>query len=256
MRCGHLSLSRRWFWLWHKQADNQHCSAASIYYGLVDSLRRSVLSGTHGADMPTLPRGRGRLPENVIKEAQYRRMLRATVSAIDEIGYAEVTVADIVTRARVSRKVFYEHFGNKKDCFLATVQDGAELIFERVVAGAQDAEPGDELRGAMRAYLRLVAEEPEFIRCFGIELYAAGDDGLRLRQEAYKRYAALLRALVNGTPVGNDLEPAELGSRDRAVIAALTELVVANSLNGMIEKMPELEDDLVFIVRALYRDDV
>ncbi|MUM21423.1 TetR/AcrR family transcriptional regulator [Mycobacterium sp. CBMA271] len=206
--------------------------------------------------MPALPRGRGKLPESVIKEAQYRRMLRAAVSAIAEKGYAEVTVADIVTRARVSRKVFYEHFSHKKDCFLATAQDGAELIFERIVAGAQGAEPGEELRGAMRAYLQLVTEESEFIRCFGIELYAVGDDGLRLRQEAYKRYAALLRALVNGTAVGSDLEPIELRSIDRAVIAALTELVVANMFSGRIEQMLELEDDIVFIVRALYRTDI
>lgn len=180
-------------------------------------------------------------------------MLRAAISAFAEKGYAEATVTDIIERARVSRKVFYEHFSHKRDCFLAATEHGAQLIFERMFAAVDEARPNERLRGAVRAYLNLVVEEPEFIRCFGIEIYAAGDTALRLRREVHKRFAPLLRALVEGTDISPEMEPAtELTSRDYAVIATIGELVVAYFLDDKVECIPELEDDIASTMRLLY----
>ena len=54
-------------------------------------------------------------------------MLVAMVQAVAETGYALVAVADVIDRAGVSRKTFYEQFANKDECFLAaydaTVED-------------------------------------------------------------------------------------------------------------------------------------
>jgi AcrR family transcriptional regulator len=48
-------------------------------------------------------------------------MLVATVEAVEEVGYARMTVAHVIGRARVSRKTFYEIFADREDCFLAAL---------------------------------------------------------------------------------------------------------------------------------------
>ncbi|HLB21046.1 MAG TPA: helix-turn-helix domain-containing protein, partial [Solirubrobacteraceae bacterium] len=51
---------------------------------------------------------------------QRRRLAMAMVDAVGQDGYRATRVADVIARAGVSRKTFYELFGNKQDCLLAT----------------------------------------------------------------------------------------------------------------------------------------
>jgi len=39
------------------------------------------------------------------------------VAAVAEHGFGNLTIADIVRRAKVSRAAFYAHFTDKEDCF-------------------------------------------------------------------------------------------------------------------------------------------
>ncbi|MGA2166428.1 MAG: TetR family transcriptional regulator, partial [Solirubrobacteraceae bacterium] len=39
---------------------------------------------------------------------QRSRLLSAAIRAVDELGYSDTSVADITSRARVSRRTFYE----------------------------------------------------------------------------------------------------------------------------------------------------
>ena len=67
------------------------------------------------------------------KERARQRLLRAVISATAASGYAHMTIADVVERARVSRKVFYEHFRDKQACFIAACNEGAEIMFARIL---------------------------------------------------------------------------------------------------------------------------
>src|SRR5215211_3537803 len=83
---------------------------------------------TAGPPLATpLPRGRHAAPPEVVWESQRGRMLAAMATAVGEKGYAEVAVADVIARAGVSRKTFYEQFDNKLGCFLAAYDAGVEL---------------------------------------------------------------------------------------------------------------------------------
>ena len=46
------------------------------------------------------------------------------VSAAATLGYANVRIADVVNRARVSRQSFYAQFADKEACFLAAHAEG------------------------------------------------------------------------------------------------------------------------------------
>src|SRR6478736_7668905 len=143
------------------------------------------------AQLPTtrgLPRGRGRLSRDEVARAHRDRLLRAMTAAVAELGYANVRIADVVDRARVSRQSFYEQFPDKETCFLAAHARGIELILERVALsaqGIQDLDPGAQLRAGIRAYLDLAAAEPEFAHCMLFELPAIGPSGLRARLAAH-----------------------------------------------------------------------
>src|ERR1700757_3092785 len=57
-----------------------------------------------------------------VTEIQRGRMLAAAVEAVEEVGYARMTVAQVIARARVSRKTFYDVFADREDCFLAAFE--------------------------------------------------------------------------------------------------------------------------------------
>src|SRR5438445_593493 len=85
---------------------------------------------------PVRPRARGRsasmrsrqrlgeAPRARVVEIQRSRLLAAASGAVDELGYARTTVADITERARVSRRPFYDLFANREDCLLAVLGKG------------------------------------------------------------------------------------------------------------------------------------
>ena len=143
-----------------------------------------------------LPRGRGSLPPDDVARAQRDRIVRAMIGAVAERGYAEVRIADVVDRARVSRQSFYAQFADKHECFLAAHTQGLATILDRLGEWAANADPDPraQLRGAIAAYLELAAAEREFTYCMLVELPAVGPAGLEARLEAHGQISSLLRA--------------------------------------------------------------
>jgi AcrR family transcriptional regulator len=60
-------------------------------------------------------------------ELQRGRVLAAAVEMLEELGYRGITVTQLVARAGVSRKTFYEHFEDREGCFMAALEDLAAL---------------------------------------------------------------------------------------------------------------------------------
>src|SRR6267154_5818175 len=77
---------------------------------------------------PRLRPGPGGLPRGQVTEIQRGRMLAAAVDAVDEVGYARMTVAQVISRAKVSRKTFYDVFADREDCFLAAIEGAAGQV--------------------------------------------------------------------------------------------------------------------------------
>ena len=71
------------------------------------------------------------------------RLVDAMADLLAERGYSSVTVAEIVARARVSKRTFYEQFAEREDCFLATYVALAEQPLARITAAASDPEIAD-----------------------------------------------------------------------------------------------------------------
>jgi AcrR family transcriptional regulator len=66
----------------------------------------------------------------VVARSQRTRIIHGTAAVVTEKGYADTTVADIVTAAGISRDTFYEYFTNKLDAFLAAQQFATQELLD------------------------------------------------------------------------------------------------------------------------------
>lgn len=176
-----------------------------------------------------LPRGPHRLARDEVLASQRGRMLDAIAEVVALRGYNSATVADVVERAGVSRKTFYEHFRDKEECFLAAYDTGVEIL----MATMRDA--GDDIRPRIGAFLRTLAAEPAFARTFVIEVGAAGPRALVRRQAVHEAFAEM---------VGDKAEAL-------ACVGATNELVAREVSRDRTAKLPALEDLVVSIYERL-----
>src|SRR5258708_22495574 len=143
------------------------------------------LAGTHEGE-PGLPRGRSGLPAGEVREAQRERLLRAVIAAVHTTGFRNVTVADIVRGARVSRAAFYAHFADKEDCFLAATRQGGLLLADRVISATRklpdDAPAEALLRATPGGALDFLVEAPPFARAFYVDMPVGGPQAVQQRE--------------------------------------------------------------------------
>src|SRR3954447_12773597 len=208
-----------------------------------------------------LPRGRHAAPREVVAASQRERMLAAMAEAVGDKGYGPVAVADVIARAGVSRKTFYEHFDNKEECFLAAYDAGVELMLDAIDAAIGDAAAGGPLaiaRAGTARYLETLAASPAFARTFLVEVLAAGPRALERRAAVHARFAEQLavvhRAARSASRASQSRAPEPRPHVFRACVGAIYELVTDHVLCHGAESLPSLLEKLVEVERALLID--
>jgi AcrR family transcriptional regulator len=185
-------------------------------------------------------------------ESQRGRMLAAMAGAVGEKGYGAVAVADVIARAGVSRKTFYEHFDNKEECFLAAYDAGVEVMLDAIDAAIREAAPDGPLaiaRAGTQRYLSTLAANPAFARTFLIEVLAAGPLALQRRAAVHARFADQLATIHRAARAGDAPDPP--GFIFRACVGAIHELVTDHVLRHGAETLPDLLDALVEVEESL-----
>ncbi len=137
---------------------------------------------------PRLRPGPNGLPRGQVSEIQRSRMLTAAVEAVQEVGYAGLTVAQVIARARVSRKTFYDLFEDREDCFLAAFDQAMDQV-SALVSEAYERESNwrDGVRAGLLAALRFMDEEPGLARICVVEALGAGPRVLKRRTQILTR---------------------------------------------------------------------
>ena len=207
-----------------------------------------MLAQTHEGQ-PGLPRGRSSLPPQDVRASQRQRLLRSAIAVVSESGYQQVTVADIVRRARVSRGAFYEHFANKEECFLAATGEGRELMLARSVSEARALPAGaaeeDLLRAAIRGFLAFLRDEPAFARVFYLHMPAAGEAAARRLDAGPRIFANLNRTWHERGRKRHPEWPVLPDEAYLGLAGATVELVRSLVYADRTEALPELEDTVV-----------
>ena len=126
-------------------------------------------------ELGPLPAGRHGFSREQVAHNQRERLIAGLATAVAEKGYRAVTITDITKQARVSRRVFYENFEGKEECFLAAFEVVVGHIRE---LAAEAVAPSDDWPrqaiAAARAVLAFFAAEPDLARLCLVESQAAG----------------------------------------------------------------------------------
>jgi AcrR family transcriptional regulator len=190
-----------------------------------------------------------------VRASQRERMLRSVIAAVSESGYHAVTVADIVRRARVSRGAFYEHFGNKEECFLTATGEGRELMLARATSTARslpaEASAEDRLRAAFRGYLGFLADEPAFARVFYLYMPAAGAAAARRLDAGPRIFAGLNKTWHERARKRHPEWPVLPETAYLALAGAAVEVVRSMVYADRTDALPDLEDTLVALHLAV-----
>ncbi len=147
--------------------------------------------------------GPGGLPRGQVTQIQRSRMLAAAVEAVEDVGYARMTVAQVISRARVSRKTFYDVFTDREDCFLAAFEQAlgqARAIAQE--AYDQESNWRDSIRAALARLLMFMDEEPELAKLCIVEALGAGERVLDRRASVLDELAEVIdrgRTVTNAT---------------------------------------------------------
>ncbi len=124
---------------------------------------------------------------------QRARLLSAAVVTIDEFGYAGASVALITSRARVSRRTFYDLFSDREDCLLAVLEDVLGRVGDELSAAGLDGLSWCErVRRGLFTILCFVDREPVLARVCVVQALRGGPRVLARREEVLARLAAVL----------------------------------------------------------------
>jgi Bacterial regulatory proteins, tetR family len=104
-----------------------------------------------------------------------------------------MTVAEVVRRAHVSPKAFYDAFGNREDCFLALFEH-AQAYAWGLADEAYRREPGwrGGIRMALARLLMLVEEEPGLAHLWLVDALGGDPRVLSHRARALERFAEVV----------------------------------------------------------------
>lgn len=128
-----------------------------------------------------------------------RRLIDGLVSSIEERGYRDTTVADIVRCARTSKRTFYDHFRTKEDCFFELLTANNEELVETLRQSVDPAAPWQQqVRQAVTAYVQSIDATPAVTLSWIRELPALGEAARPLLRRGSGRLAAAIVELTSG----------------------------------------------------------
>jgi AcrR family transcriptional regulator len=197
-----------------------------------------------------LPRGPHSLPPEEVRRVQRERLVRAAIDTVASDGYAAATVREIVRRAGVSLKAFYEHFESKQDCVLRAIAESMQVLPVHL-----DDPPGEtaeeRLGSVFRRPLEFFAREPAVARAFHLELRAAGREGRALYFEVLRIFAGVLREWHERE--APDAAAATSPERYRAAVGAGEQLVTELIDADRTAELPSLAEPCAELSAAILR---
>jgi AcrR family transcriptional regulator len=207
-------------------------------------------TGKRGEWLP--PRGRHKLPREVIERSQRERVLEGTMRVVAEKGYEATKIADLTAEAGISRTTFYQLFEDKEACFLAAYDHCAEALIRRVTAAyeAQRSWP-EAMRAGLETLLGAVAAEPGLARVGLLDYGAAGPAAQQRHLAAVKRVTPLFEEGRDFAPGGRAL-PA---NTSRMAIGGVLGLVSDALVAEEAAQLPQMQNEVLAAALRPYLGD-
>ncbi len=121
---------------------------------------------------------------------QRARLTGAAVTVADELGWSGVTVADVASRARVSRRTFYDLFSNREDCLLAMLTDTVGCVEQELArVNLKDASWVERVRAGLWTVLCFLDRDRVLARVCVVQSARGSRRVLEAREEILARLA-------------------------------------------------------------------
>jgi AcrR family transcriptional regulator len=193
-----------------------------------------------------IPGGRHGLAPEAVAESQRARLLAGMAEAVGEQGFAETSIADVIARAGVSRKTFYQQFDGKDECF--AVAYGAEMdrLLEVTLSAFEAEGPpwARRLRAALTTLCGALAGNPAVARLCFVEGLDAGPITAARRRDALAGLLPLFEAApsdaVGDSPFGESLRMGRIGD--------LAEMLRQEIAAGAGSALPRLVPELTYLM--------
>jgi len=128
-----------------------------------------------------------------------RRLLDGLAASIEERGYRETTVADVVRHARTSKRTFYHHFTTKEECFVELLHANNEDLAAALREAIDPVAPWqDQVCQAVTAYVHTIEATPAVTLSWIRELPALGESARPTLRRSFGTLASLLTELSAG----------------------------------------------------------
>jgi len=198
-----------------------------------------------------LPSGRHGLSRDVVVQSQRDRMVDAMVAVVADQGYADTTVADIISAAGVSRATFYEQFADKEDCFVAAYSTVMKRMLTFVAEGFAAEESGDwveRLRSGLQSLLVYLSENPVAVRVGIVEGFGAG---ARARDQYQQAVGSFFPFLDAGRELIDDADRVP-GETARVIVGGISALIFNQASTGNSANLPELLPEMIYLTVVSY----
>lgn len=172
-----------------------------------------------------------------------RRLLDALIAVTARKGFAATTIADLAAVARVSKRSFYEEFGDKADALLALYEAAMRQALEVLRRAIEPNGDWDtQVEKALSAYFETLACNPPLLRTLFVEIMALGTRGLAVRRRATQQMADFIVGIAGG-----ELErPHAL-----AIVGGIHEWVLQAVETNTVKQLPSLASPASKLVRAI-----
>lgn len=189
------------------------------------------------------------------------RLLEGLAQALAQRSYHDVTIADVVAAARVSKRTFYEQFSSKEDCLLALCEAVSADTLQTIASHFNASlEWEAQLDKVVRAYLARLQSRPALIRALFIELLAIGERGLQVRRDISRRFADFLCMQVElvklQQPAKHSLDPAVA----MAIVGGINDLILQaieeNEAHKLVDRVARPATEFVHAMMVYLERDV
>ncbi len=194
-------------------------------------------------ELGPLPAGRHGFSREQVAHNQRERLLAGFATAVAEHGYNAVTITHITKAAAVSRRVFYENFEGKEECFLAAFDAVVDHIRELIAAAAAaEADWPRQAIAAARSALSFLAAEPDLARLCLVEAQSATPQVSAHFHAAVRELVPPLQAGRGQRQADRELPPNTEDSTVGALVSLASRKVAAGEAEGLEELLPDFTE--------------
>jgi AcrR family transcriptional regulator len=181
--------------------------------------------------------------------------MAAFTELMAERGYAAVRLAELVTRAGVSKVTFYEHFADKEECMLAACEHFFRTIIDAIAPSVAEDAPSLNafVCNVITRYIEVVEGDLTAARAFLVELDAAGPKARACRHDERQAFITLFSQRHEQYRAG-DPSLAPLPTIAYEAIVDASREIVRDRLDSATEpKLTDVIPDLTLTFTAMFK---